>query len=56
MSHQGKFLVMQPGRAVHECNDSKEAIEQLVKATGYAKIYAPNGRLLFTKGTPPPVS
>lgn len=56
MSHTGKFIVMQPGRAAHECDNSKEAVEQLVKATGYAKVYAPNGRLLLTKGTPPPTN
>lgn len=56
MSHQGKYIVMQPGMAVHECANSKEAVEQLVKATGYAKVYAPNGRLLLTKGSPTPAS
>jgi hypothetical protein len=51
-----KYLVVRPGRTPAEFDDSKQAIEHLVAHPGYAKVYAPDGSLLFTKGTPPPAS
>ena len=52
-SHQpkhGKFTVVRPGKTVYEFDDSKSACQHLVDMPGYAKLYAPDGRLLMTKG------
>ena len=56
VSQPKKYVVVVPGRNPCEFEDSKQAIEHLVSNPGYAKVYGPDGSLLFTKGTPPPAS
>lgn len=47
---QHKFTVVRPGTSVHEFDDGKAAVEHLVEHKGHARLYAPDGSLLMTKG------
>ncbi len=48
-----KYVVEQQGRALRKFHTGAEAIAYMVANAGYAKLYAPDGMLLMTKGTPP---
>ena len=52
LQEQRKYMVVRPGKDVHEFDNSKDAIAQLVKSQGFTKVYDPNGNLLLTKGAP----
>ena len=51
--HVKKYMVMQPGKAMREFERSEEAVRHLIEHHGFAKLYAPDGNLLMTKGFPP---
>ena len=51
-TQEGKYMVVRPGKDVHEFNSSRDAIAQLIKSHGFTKVYDPNGQLLLTKGNP----
>ncbi len=48
-----KYTVIQPGKTVREFEKGEDAVKHLVEHHGWAKLYAPDGNLLMTKGTPP---
>jgi hypothetical protein len=48
-----KYMVVYPGQAIREFERGEDAVEYLRDHPGYAKLYAPNGYLLMTKGAPP---
>lgn len=49
-----KYTVIQPGKAIREFEKGEDAVKHLVEHQGYARLYAPDGNLLMTKGIPPP--
>jgi prophage tail gpP-like protein len=48
-----KYMVVQPGKGVREFDRAEDAVKHLVEHVGFAKLYAPDGNLIMTKGTPP---
>ncbi len=48
-----KYTVIQNGKAAREFETGKDAVEHMVENPGYAKLFAPDGNLLMTKGFPP---
>jgi hypothetical protein len=48
-----RYTVVQPGKAVRQFDTGEAAIKYLVDHPGHAKLYAPDGNLLMTKGMPP---
>ena len=47
-----RYTVVQPGKAVRQFDTGEAAIRWLVNHPGHAKLYAPDGNLLMTKGIP----
>ncbi len=56
MSQDGekKFLVVQQDRATREFEKGQDAVKHLVEHPGHARLYAPDGNLIMTKGDHPP--
>lgn len=48
-----KYMVVQPGKAPREFDKGEDAIRHLVEHKGFAKLFAPDGNLIMTKGHPP---
>lgn len=46
-----KYIVRQPGKADREFNNSREAVQQMLKDPGYAEVFADN-ELVMSKGFP----
>ncbi len=44
------YRVASPGRAVREFDHSREAVQYLVESEVPGKLWAPDGKLVMTKG------